>query len=233
LSHKGFSWRSGREFAFHGRKDTFDQAAAAVAAAREVLAHLLTITCGSAAGEALGGDNAFGVQLFPAESVIALRVKLRVGQYASYGGMLMGFLNQSGQTGAIVPRSLPRTLGQYQLPFHVDHDQPLQPMTPRHRLLRMVMHATYEKGTHGALRQPGGVDGYRGPTSPPPGHAPHDLLHHPGEIGRIKPQQKTIEGGVVRDGFQLQSGTKLCVFTQPDFGLAEGPVFVTHQAEHS
>lgn len=136
---------------FHRRKNTLDQAAAAVAVAREMLAHLLTITCGFAAGEAFGRDNAFGVQLFPAESVIALRVKLRVGQHTSYRGMLMSLGNQGGQAGAVVPRSLPRTLGQYQLPLHIDHDQPLELMTPRHRLLHVVMHPAHKEGAHRAL----------------------------------------------------------------------------------
>jgi hypothetical protein len=71
-------------FALDRGEDALIQASAAVAAAREIFAYLLTESRFPAAGEAFGGNDAVGVQLFSAESVVAFRVELGVGQHTSY-----------------------------------------------------------------------------------------------------------------------------------------------------
>ncbi len=147
--------------------------------------------------------------------------------------MLTSLCNQSGQVGAIVPRRLPGILRQDQLPIDIDHHQPLQPVAPRHRLPRMVIHPAHEVSADCALCQSRTIHGYRSPTSPPPGHATHDFLHHRRHIGRIEPHQKAIERGVIRNGFQPQSGTKSPMLAQPDLGFAESSIFVTNQAKHN
>jgi hypothetical protein len=71
----------------------------------------------------------------------------------------MNLGDQSWQTVAIIPRRLPRILRQDHLPVDTNPYQPLQPVSPRQRLLRVVMHPAHKEGTHCTLRQTGCIDG--------------------------------------------------------------------------
>jgi hypothetical protein len=81
--------------------------AAAVFLARKVGAHL-----GAYAMHlprlfpAFGGNDAQSTKLLANQGVIAFGVELGIGQHAAEGSEGMGLRDQSGQVGAIVPRSL-------------------------------------------------------------------------------------------------------------------------------
>ena len=145
----------------------------------------------------------------------------------------MRLSDQDRQGGTVVPRCLTSLLSQDQLPLYIDHGEPLQPMFPGALLLAEVLYTADEITAHRALRQPGGIDGYRGRTSPPPGHAAYDLVHHPRHIGRIKPDQKAIQRGVIGNGVQMQGGSQFRVLPQSNLSLTKGPILVAHQAKHS
>ncbi len=83
-------------------------------------------------------------------------------------------------------------LGKDTLAVHVDHGQPFQPVFPSTRLVAEVFHAADKIASDRAGRNPSCTDGYRGRTSPPPGHTPHDFIHHPRHILFLQPQQKAI-----------------------------------------
>ncbi len=144
----------------------------------------------------------------------------------------MGLPNQNGQGGAVVPGGLAGALRQDDLPFQIDHSQPFQPVFPRTLLVAEVLHSADEIAADRALCQPGSIDGYRGRTSPPPRHAPHNLLEYTRYIFFAEPQQKAIQRGVVGNQVQLESGAQLGMFLEPDFGFPKGPVLITHQAQY-
>ena len=123
-------------------------------------------------------------------------------------------------------------LGEDDLTVHIDHGQPFQPVFPGARLVAEVFHAADEVAADRTRREPRRIHRYRGRTSPPPGHAPHDFLHHPRHVLFLQPQQKTIKRGVIGNRAQPERGAQLRMLAQPDFRLAEGPVLVPHQAQH-
>ena len=123
-------------------------------------------------------------------------------------------------------------LGQNQLPLQVDHGQPLQPVPPCALRLAKMLYPADKVTAYRTLRQSRGIDAYRGRTSPPPGHAPHNLIHHAGYVVHVQARQEAVQRGVVRNGFQCQGGTQLRVLAESHLRLAEGPVFIPHQAEH-
>ena len=145
----------------------------------------------------------------------------------------MSLCDQSRQTRAVVPRRLPRALGQDQLPLHIDHDQPFQPVFPASLLLAEMLHPADEVTADRALRQTGCIHGYRGATSPPPGHPAHSFVHNPGHVVHIQASEEAVQRGVVRNRLQPQGAPQLNVFAEPHLGFAKGPVLVAHQAEHS
>jgi hypothetical protein len=67
------------------------------------------------------------------------------------------------------------------------------------------------------------IDGYRSRISPPPRHAPHNLVEHARHILFAQSCQESIQGSVVGDGVQLERGPQLRMLAQPDLRLAEGP----------
>ena len=119
-----------REFTFHGGKDAFDQRAQGIELGWEMLAHLKAHTGGPATGAALGRYYAVGFELLAAEGMVAFGIELGVGQHAADGRVPMCTAHQRRQRGTVIPRCLPRPLGQNQLPFQVHHGQPLQPVFP-------------------------------------------------------------------------------------------------------
>lgn len=196
-----------REFAFHGREDTFNQGAFSVLFCGEVLAHLEARPGCSAIGTAFCRDDALSLELLAAEGVVAFRVELGVGQHATDGSKLVCLAYQDRQSGAVVPRRLTGPLSQDDLPFYIDHGEPLQPMLPGALLLAEMLHTADEIAAYRGLRQSGCIDGYRGKTSLPPWHAPHDLVHHASHIVRLKPRQKSIQRGVVGNRVQSHRGS--------------------------
>jgi len=105
-------------------------------------------------------------------------------------------------------------------------------MLPGALRLTKVLDTADEIATHRCLCQASRVDSYCSRTSVAPWHAPSDLVHHSRHIGRIKPRQKAIERGVVRNRVQSEGGTQLGVFAQTDLGLAKSPVLIPHQTKH-
>jgi hypothetical protein len=144
-----------------------------------------------------------GMELLTAEGLFAFGIELGVCQDAADGHLPMRPSHQHRQRGAVVPRRLPCMLGQNQLPLEVDHGQPLQPVFPTAPGLAEVLRPADKVTAHRALRQTRGVDTYRGRTSPPPRHVPHNLVHDAGYILHVQTSQKAIQRGVVGNGFQL------------------------------
>ena len=103
---------------------------------------------------------------------------------------------------------------------------------PGARLLAEMLFQADKVTADRGLCQPGCIDGYRGRTSPPPRHTPHNLCHHPRHIVFLQPCQETIERGVIGHRVQLQGGSQLGVLAQPHISFAKGPVFDAHQAQH-
>jgi len=62
-----------------------------------------------------------------------------------------------GQIGAVVPRTAASALRQQKLLIQIRHNDPLQPMPPRQRLLPAMVEATHEKRADRPLRQTRGV----------------------------------------------------------------------------
>jgi hypothetical protein len=174
-----------------------------------------------ATGTSFSRDDALSLELLAAEGLVAFRIELGVGQHTADRSKLVRLAYQDRQSGIIIPRRLPRPLSQDDLPLHIDHGEPFQPMFPGTLLLAEVLYAADEMAAYYGLYQPGCIDGYRGKTSPPPWHAPHDLVRHSSQIVRIKPRQKAIQGGVVGNGIQLQGRSQFCVLIQTDFRLAK------------
>ncbi len=169
-----------------------------------MFSHLKAHSRCPATGAALGGDDAIGLQLLATKDKVAFRIKFGVGQHTAHRSMLMRVRYQNGQSGTVVPRGLAGVLGQNQLPLHIDHCQPFQPMLPGALRLTKVLYPGDEVTACCALCQTRDIDGYCGRTSPPPGHAAYDLVHHPRHIGRIEPGQKAIQRSVVRNGVHFR-----------------------------
>src|SRR5215813_15018230 len=69
---------------------------------------------------AFGGNDAQSRKLLANQGVIAFGVELGIGQHAAEGSEGMDLRDQSGQAGAIVPRSLTCPPGQNELSLQVD-----------------------------------------------------------------------------------------------------------------
>jgi len=232
LSGDGSAGSAAGEFAFDGGEDALDQGAFSIELTGEVLTHLGACAGGAATGEAGGGDDAVGLEQFAAEEMIAFGIELGVGQHAADWDLAVCLKHQRRQGGTVVPGSLPGMLGQDDLAVHIDYSQPFQPVLPGAWLVAEMFHAADEVAADRTLRKSGGIDGYRGWTSPPPGHASHDLTHRPRHIFFLKPQQKTIERGMVGNRVQPKRRAQLRMLTQPHLGFAEGPVLIAHQTQH-
>ena len=102
-------------------------------------------------------------------------------------------------------------------------------MFPTALLVAEVLYVADEIAADRALHKSRCIYGYRGRTSPPPGHAPHDFMHHTHHIVFLEPRQKAIQRGVIRHRAQLESRAQLGVLTQPHLSFAKDPVLVTHQ----
>ena len=89
----------------------------------------------------------------------------------------MGLKHQRRQGGAVVPGSLPGMLGQDDLAVQIDHREPFQPVLPGTRLVAEMFRAADEVAADRTLRKSSGIHGYDSWTSPPLGHASHDLAH--------------------------------------------------------
>ena len=152
----------------------------------EVLAHLEAHTGCSATGTAFGWDDTLSLELLAAKGVVTFGIELGVGQYAAYWRLPMRLGNQHRQRSTVVPRCLSRMLGQDELPLHIDHGEPFQPMLPGALWLAKMLYPADEIAAHRARCQASSIDGYRGRTSPPPRHAPYDLIHRPRHIHRVK-----------------------------------------------
>jgi hypothetical protein len=101
--------------------------------------------------------------------------------------------------------------------------------------LPMMMHAPHEERTDRALRQAGCVDGHAGlpPVFPArPAQPTHRLAYRSVDGHIIQTLQETIQRREVGHAGQPQRLTKLAMLAQPNFGLAKGPVLVTHQTEN-
>jgi len=168
------------EFALDSREDAFDQGAFPVQFCWEVLAHLEAHTGCPTTGAAFSWNNAVCLQLLATKSMIAFGIELGVGQHAARRRLLMRPCHQHGQCGTVVPWRLAGRLSQNDLPFHIDYRKSLQPVFPGALRLAKMFHPADEIAADRSLRQPGCIDGYRGRTSPPPRHAPRNLIHNPG-----------------------------------------------------
>ena len=82
------------------------------------------------------------------------------------------------------------------------------------RLLRMVNHPAHKEGAERALRQSGGIHGYRGPTSPLPGMrrtissiALFNRLSHRVRILEMNgpPRRTTVSSSAAAKGIHLQT----------------------------
>ena len=135
LGEQAVAGSAARQFAFGNREDSLDQGTAAIFLARKIGTHLRTNAMkGPRLFPTLGGDNAEGMKLLTDKGMVALGVELGIGQHTADGSLGMGLRDQSGQVGAIIPRSLTGRLRQDELPLQVHDGQPLQPMPPRERL---------------------------------------------------------------------------------------------------
>ena len=154
LGEKGSSGGAGRELALDTGEDALDQGAASVLPTREVAAHL-----GSHPSEApsalssLGGDDALSMQLLPVVEMISFTVEFGIGQHLTDVRVAACGSDQRGQEGAVVRRAPAGGLCQQELLIDIDDHQPLQPVPPGKRFLRVMMHPTDKERAEGPAAQ--------------------------------------------------------------------------------
>jgi hypothetical protein len=95
-----------REFALHGREDTFDHEAFSMLLFWEVLAHFNAHSGCFATGAVFGRDDALSLELLAAEGVVAFQIELGIGQHAADGSKLVRLAYQDRQCGTVVPLRL-------------------------------------------------------------------------------------------------------------------------------
>jgi hypothetical protein len=108
-------------------------------------------------------------------------------------------------------------------------------MSPRQRLLAVMMHSPHKERADRTLRQARRVDRHAG--SPPSFFAravqPARRLADRAVDGLVvQTLQKAIQRREVRHARQSQRLAQFAMFAQPHFGFAKGPVFVAHQAKN-
>ena len=125
-----------------------------------------------------------------------------------------------------------RPLRQQNLLLEIHDNHPLQPMTMTRMPLGLLFRAADEEGADGIIGEPGAIDGGSHWPPSPSTQTTHGFIQ--AAIHRVifQSPQEAIQRGVVGHGRELQGGTQLLVLAQARRGLPEGPVFVTHQAEH-
>jgi len=200
----------------------------------KVRPHLCTHAMGLPALLAgFSGDDAAGMEMFADMGMVEFAVELGIGQDETDGADALGGVEERAKSGAVVGGTGVSPLGEHELPVEVDHHQPLQPLAPRHRLLRVVVHATHEAGADRALAQAGGIDRHPSPaTWARQRNAMHHLVESAGDGRLVQAANKAVQGGVIGGRTQLQSTPQFDVFAQADLGFAIGPVFVTHEAQN-
>ena len=130
------------EAALHRTEQGLDQGSAAVELSRECAPHLGAHSMNTPGFlSALGGDHALRPELFPDVGMISFAVELGVGQHQPNARLLGSRLDHCGQIRTIVPRTTSCDLRQQELLVQIHHDHPLQPMSPRQRLLPVMMHS--------------------------------------------------------------------------------------------
>jgi len=134
--------RAGREFALHRREDALDQSAVPIDAAQKRPPHFGTLPA-HAPGflAAPSRDDTLCPESLPDVGVVPLAVEFGVGQHQPNGRLLGSPLDHRRQTRAVVPWAAPRDLRQQALLVQVDHNDPLQPVSPGQRLLPVMMQA--------------------------------------------------------------------------------------------
>lgn len=158
--------RTWRELAFYRTEKALDQGSAPVEPSRKCSPHLGTHSM-DAPGflSALGEDHTPRPELLPDVGVIPLAVELGVGQYQPDARLLGSRFDDGRQIRTIVPRATSCDLRQQALLVHIRHDHPLQPMSPRQRLLPVMMQASHKEGADRSLGQAGRIDRYPGPVT--------------------------------------------------------------------
>jgi hypothetical protein len=156
-----------RELAFDRREYALDQCATPIGSLRECPPHLGTHAAHAPSFlSAFGGDYTLRSKFLPNVGVISLAVELGVGQHQANACLLGSCFDDRRQIRTVVPRTAPRDLRQQELLIPIRHDHPLQPGSPRQRLLPVMMHPAHKERAHRPLRQTGGV--HRDTRSLPP-----------------------------------------------------------------
>jgi hypothetical protein len=89
-----------------------------------------------------------------------------------------------------------------------------------------------KKASDGIIGELGAIDGGSHWPPSPSTQTTHGFIQAAIHRVLFQSPQEAIQRGVVGHGRELQGGTQLLVLAQARLGHPEGPVFVTHQAEH-
>ena len=139
----------------------------------------------------------------------------------------MGLSHQLRQVGTIVPRSPTCRLRQNELSFQIDNRQPLQPMPPRTRLLRVVVHTAHKERAHRTLGQSRGIDRRVGAASETGQlHTMNHSIQGVSDSGFVQSSQETVQSRAVGNRAKPQSTAQFRVFGQSHFGFSIGPLLV-------
>jgi hypothetical protein len=221
------------ELAFSNGEDGLDQCASTVEAAWKVVAHLRTYPVDAPSLlAAFGRDDAAGSEPLADVRVVEFGIELGVCQHQTDGADAVRGVDQGPQVGAVIGGTGVGFLREYELPVQIDHDQPLQPVAPWHRLLVVMVHAAHEEGADRAGTESGAIDRYVGATMRAGKRdAMYHLVERACDGGFVEPAQESVQGRKVGNGSELQSVTQFGMFGQPDFGFAIGPVLIAHEAQ--
>ena len=117
------------KFALGRGERGLDELALAVALGRESISHLRSHAVDLPADmAAFRRKDAISAQLLANEGMVAFTVELGIGQNQGDGGEFVGLRHQLRQTRTIIGRSAVSGLGEDDLAFEIDNDQPFEPV---------------------------------------------------------------------------------------------------------
>jgi hypothetical protein len=147
-----------RQFAFDHTEDGFGMNAPPVFRFGKGSAHLSADAVKFPTGSApSSGNDALGTDVLADVKVVALAVKLRIGEHQMDWIKLRGLVQQRSQHRAIIGWALMSPLRQHGSQIHINSQEPFEPVTLRHRLSAMLFPPPHKKGADGTRRKPGGV----------------------------------------------------------------------------
>ncbi len=129
-----------REFSFDRREQALDQGAATVKPSWESISHLGAHSMHAPSFlSAFGGNQALCSKALADVSMIALAIKLRVGQHQSDADLLGSCFDDRRQIRAVVPRTAPRELRQHELLIEDWIFREAEARLSEHRELRQLL----------------------------------------------------------------------------------------------